>query len=370
MMRGGVCVVFLLGQRTPPLLGLKTLVISCGSSYPHAYMKPMIRVVKVGLGCAVGLGLSVHVSFAQIRPINWDGSDPTTAADLGRIPRLSFSRNIHNVAVQKQALPQAVNSAAMEVLITGIFEEPEHSGFILLPCSFDGVEDHCVLDTGSNTSLVEDSSFFQGYVPIGTTNLTGLGCTPQTLDKILIHTAEIGPIRLNQFVVFRWKKRSYIGRDALTGRVLRFTFRGSPSSLSVDDAATERARYPLEYSPVGAYVMPVMIGQNKVKAMFDTGVAVTLVDRSFVSKHSEQFVEIKPPENAMDGSGAQIQWALYQMKSITIGNRTWRDQHVYVMDLDSCPKMQMSDTPVILGFNLITQMNWTINLKDNKWDAE
>jgi hypothetical protein len=258
------------------------------------------------------------------------------------------------------------------------------SGTIFLPCAFDGRSEACFLDTGAAHTSVVPNAAFMSYVSVGKHEAGGASGTRVSCDVIQVGELQVGESSSNtfnglirrDFKVTRCasvpKSESVIGIDVFKEHVLALDFAQNDLRL-IDSLPAERTSYPLTVYPRGHIGLAVAIGDEPAHAFFDTGAGLTSIDQAYVNQHPEQFSFL---ENGSAGTavGNSVPVKLYRAKSIRVGTREFRDLLVLALDFKKFAPVVVgtddSDMVLILGYNIITQANWTLDLKTNRWQIE
>ncbi len=119
------------------------------------------------------------------------------------------------------------------------------------------------------------------------------------------------------------------------------------------------------------YLRDVELGNAKMMASWDTGYSVTSVDSAYVASHKDAFIATGKKIHSKDVSGAIVDLRLYKAKSITIAGQRFDNEYVMAEDFSRIRENAGDeDIGMVLGYNLITKLNWRIDLKNKRWSAE
>lgn len=121
-------------------------------------------------------------------------------------------------------------------------------------------------------------------------------------------------------------------------------------------------------SPGRSVLLPVHIGSQAVKAIFDTNASFTTVDGLYIDKHPEQFKEIKSLNSVTDAAGNPLSIKLYEVHSLEIGPWKLLNEKIYRFDFP--PQLRDflgPNIPVFLGVETIMKAKWVLDLKHDEW---
>lgn len=246
------------------------------------------------------------------------------------------------------------------------------SGKPYVRCTIDGIETRCFLDTGSAMTLVANSKRFANYTNAGDTSFKSASGIAQHTETIRVGSVQIDEVTF---------------QDLTIGRV---NFRGAENTLGIDlvgrqsfalkfggkDAMILNAPRPalpwttLGVSAQGLLTIPVGVGNNVVRALWDTGVAVTSVDQSFVLTNPQDFIPMKNYVRGVDGAGKAMLLQMYRAKKLAIGDEIFADVRVIAVDLSLLRESVSKDVQAIVGFNVIRKADWFFDRKSRLWKCE
>jgi hypothetical protein len=110
----------------------------------------------------------------------------------------------------------------------------------------------------------------------------------------------------------------------------------------------------------------VTLGTVSVKAVWDTGGSVTVVDLSFVRSHSAQFAEAGYATGT-DPSGTEMRTPMFLMAATTIGGQEMAPHRVAGVDLSGMNATLETPIELGLGYTTLSQANWIFDFPRQRW---
>ena len=241
------------------------------------------------------------------------------------------------------------------------------SGIIEVDFKFDGTNQRMHLDTGANSSVLARADWNASYPAIGQSERQGASGKVYQCDAIQFGEVSLNSIQHRLFKTDRCAQGStLLGMDFWKGHVLTLDFYNE--KILVDQSATVNQPFRrLDHDYIG---LPIALQERNYYGLFDTGAQLTSVDQQFVDQNPSLFASAGPV-NVKDSSGQKVSAAkLYKLKSIKIGSFEIKDIYVIAFDFKAIGIDWGTDVPVILGFNIISKMNWVLDLKNDLWSAQ
>jgi hypothetical protein len=260
----------------------------------------------------------------------------------------------------------STRGAALQI-VPGAFS----SGKAYFACTFDGAKERCLLDTGSAMTLVTDTKFFASYTNLGAFRFKSAAGIAQQTETIQIGSIQIDDVTFSNVKIGRAKFRGAektLGIDFLGRQPFAVSFQ--PQNVLVLNAS--RPKLPqttLAVSPQGLLSIPIGVSGVQIHALWDTGVALTTVDKGFMEEHPENFRPTKNYVNGVDGAGKSMLLQVFRARKITIADRNFENVHVVAVDL-SLLREANKDIQAVVGFNLIRKANWFFDAKNRLWKCE
>lgn len=241
------------------------------------------------------------------------------------------------------------------------------SGTISLKMKFDGVTKTIRLDTGADQAQILKSDWNSNYPVIRQLEGQGAAGHKFSCDVVAVPSVSVGSFEQKDFHVTRCDQsinQEMIGLNFFFNNVLYFDFEAK--KLELNDPKHQGV-LPLKSYPSGHVGMEVGLNDHPYFAVFDTGAEFTSVDQAFIDKNPASFDYLQAITTE-DASGSRITVKVYAMKGLTIKGIKLADQYALAFDFGPLRSYFQEDTPIILGVNIMTQYNWTIDLKQGLWD--
>lgn len=247
------------------------------------------------------------------------------------------------------------------------------SGRIFTSCTFDGHDQRCLFDSGSDSSNIVDSDIFASYPSLAKSVRSGASGRPQNCDWVLIQSLIAVGLMLPQHQVVRCPEPvpgNVIGIDVFQGKTLHIDFKSL--SLEGTDALIPIAlsRNHFFFAPAGQLLVPIVVGDGTQQAVWDTGAGLSAVDQQFAKAHPEMFMFVQNISGGTDSTGNPVNLALYTMKSMIVGGRTFNNVSVLGFDFSASRDGIGDSANLILGYNVITQSNWYFDLRTRSWSID
>jgi len=246
-------------------------------------------------------------------------------------------------------------------------------GRIFVPCKFDAASTECLLDSGSSATTVPDGSFWDSYKGKPSKAMSGSGHV-QVCDDITVDEASVGDLApVKKLTVMRCPASSVpeprVGLDFLRGRIVRLDFTAATIADAAEFPAAAVTQPLLDLKGKNIFVKVTLAGKES-DALFDTGAALSVVDEDFVKKHPELFAAEGPPTYGKDSANKEMKVQLYKVKSVTLGAKTFEDSYAIGMDFSPFRDIAPSGSVYVVGYNLIRQQTWTLDVDHGVWAAQ
>jgi hypothetical protein len=244
------------------------------------------------------------------------------------------------------------------------------SGEIFTSCVFGDHVESCKFDSGSQETDVVASQFFMSFQSQGSAQQGGASGGSIACDWITLPSLKAAGLTLQKFQVKRCPlPNSVIGINAFQGRTLLLNLDHSSLIASKTPLGLSAQQQQFTFAPFGQMIVPVLSNGQRSQAVWDTGAALSSVDSNFAVNHPEQFTYIQDVPGGTDYTGKPVIMKLYTMKSITIAGVEFNNVDILALDFTPVRQGVGDQTQIIVGYNLIRQMNWSFDLRTQRWAA-
>ncbi len=247
-------------------------------------------------------------------------------------------------------------------------DESKTSAIVYVCARLNQHECQFILDTGCRTSLLFLSDFSRGLVKIGENESSGLVGT-ESFDLVNIQEVEFGPILKHNVLFSRFNghkiDKNLLGMDVLKGSSILLSyekgeliFNERPSGLALEAIFPDpRGNQP--------YISIKCQGQE-LKALWDTGAGITIVDINFIKKNPDIF-ELIGESVGTDSTGNKVVTPNYKIKSLEINGHQFNAHEIAAIDKSHINSKSGNPVLITLGFSTIKQADWFFDFNENKW---
>ena len=241
-------------------------------------------------------------------------------------------------------------------------EEFEECALLCVDGTVSGTRHRFVLDSGSPTTQIADPDSLLSAFVVGEDTAEGL-FGRATVERVVLPDLTVPGLTAGRRTVARLRTggagaRSLLGLDVLGAYAL--LLEGPAGTLLATAAGGLAADLPLERGTRGHCYLPVVLpGGRVVRALWDTGADITVVDRELVASHPELFTA---PRSAIgtDASGTTLDTDVCRLSAYRIADALFAGHAVAVADLPE--PMQM-----VLGYPTLRQAVWSMDLPSERW---
>jgi hypothetical protein len=241
-------------------------------------------------------------------------------------------------------------------------EEFEECALLCVDGTVSGTPHRFVLDSGGGTTQIADPG---GLIPasvVGEDTAEGL-FGGDTVELVALSDLTVPGLTAGGRTVHRLRSggagaRSLLGLDVLSEHAL--LLHGPAATLHTTVAGGLAAGLPLERGTHGHCYLPVSLpGGRVVRALWDTGADITVVDRELVASHPELFTSLGSA-SATDAVGATLVTEVFRLEAYRIADVLFASHLVAVADLPE--PMEMA-----LGHPTLRQAIWSMDLPTGRW---
>jgi len=303
------------------------------------------------------------------------------AQEAADVPFFQNLRRIEGAALRAaktipRAAPlRAVAPARMVVIPLRLRTYDDGSGDIHVDCRFDGRPYSCLLDTGGGDRIiVPDNSFFRSYFSAGQGSFGSASGTETPADIIRISHLNVGGTSFGAADATRQSSLScrtmsspILAGQSIPYRSADYYFDG-PAALILDGPAPAGSFFPLYMPDAHRHmVMPVEIGSDASRALFDTGASLTVVDTGYAAAHPKNFSYLGNT-STMDASCRRLRAGIYRAHSVAVGGLVFHNFLAVSLDLSATRKIADDGrVEMILGYNVISRADWYFDLSHQRW---
>jgi hypothetical protein len=221
-------------------------------------------------------------------------------------------------------------------------------------------------------TLVANSKRFSAYTNVGNFRFESASGIPQQTEFIQIGSIQIDDVQIRDKKVGRTRFRgaeNTLGIDVVGRQPFSVDF-NPQAILKFNVEHPELPLTTLQVSRNGLLSIPVELSGIEAHALWDTGVALTTIDQSFIVAHPENFRATKNYMNGVDGAGKSILVQVFRAKKLKIADHTFKDVRVVAVDLTMLREGVHKDIQAVVGFNLIRKANWFFDPKNRLWSCD
>lgn len=227
-----------------------------------------------------------------------------------------------------------------------------------------------LLDTGAARTSVQYDDFTSKFKSLKKESSSSV-FTRSSEDLIMVSHIELGPILKKDLLIVRYPQkqrsaRNLIGMDILKDYSLKFLFDENKVLVDPPESGESVISQDLFLDKRNHPYIDINFKQLTVKAVWDTGAGITVVDINFINQFPSFFQEMDKSIGT-DASGIKMETQMYTMKSIKIGNHMFPSLKVAGVDLSIMNSTIDVPMNLILGYNMLNKANWIFDFPRRKW---
>jgi hypothetical protein len=241
-------------------------------------------------------------------------------------------------------------------------EEFEECAVLCVDGTVSGIPQRFVLDSGSATTQIVDPDALISAFVVGEDTAEGL-FGRALVELVVLSDLTVAGLTAGGRTVHRLRSggagaRSLLGLDVLSDHAL--LLHGPAATLHTTVTGGLAANLPLERGTRGHCYLPVALpGGRVVRALWDTGAGITVVDRELVTSHPELFTALGSASGT-DAMGATAVTDVCRMEAYWIADVYFSSHSVAIGNLPEPFKM-------ILGYPTLCQAIWSVDLPSGRW---
>ncbi|GAA3171177.1 hypothetical protein GCM10010531_25630 [Blastococcus jejuensis] len=247
-------------------------------------------------------------------------------------------------------------------------EEFEECALLCVDGTVSGARHRFVLDSGSPTTQIADPDALISASVVGEDTAEGLfGRAP--VERVVLPDLTVPGLTAGPRTVARLRTggagaRSLLGLDVLGEHALLLD--GPAATLYTTVAGGLTADLPLERGTRGHCYLPVALpGGKVVRALWDTGADITVVDRELVTSHPELFTAMGSASGT-DSSGTTAVTDVGRMAGYRIADVSFASHTVAIADFGAVVELPEPFT-MVLGYPTLHQAIWSMDLPSGRW---
>jgi predicted aspartyl protease len=256
-----------------------------------------------------------------------------------------------------------------ELKLVIVPDEEDPGAFVFVDGLIEKEQYRFLLDTGAASSEICYDTYTANFEIIGNKNSSG-AFSSSNLDIVQVPSISIGPIHQKNFIIRRQSEKgkkiyNLIGMDLLKDHCCHFLF--DSDSLVINPQVDDNLKMmKLLLGPKNHPYVDVSFDEITVRAVWDTGASITVVDHSFIENNNQLFQKIGVSRGT-DATGASQDTSSYVMSSSRIGSHTFPPCEVVSVDLSHINSSTKIPMTMILGFTTIQYANWLFNFPTKLW---
>lgn len=312
--------------------------------------------------------LAVAVLFASCGLVAAESATPSSELQDIRIPTF-----------QKHPSIAPIDKAGQSPFDIKIQNQMFGIGQVFVPCSFDGHSQSCLFDTGSSMEIAKNDSFYQTYPAVGQVCSSGASGQRTCSDVIQIKDLLVGSIDWGAVKAQRRDDNQSCSGGAGSipslvgevfhkhlGQTVRLNFGDSGAGMQVD-AAGGAGSNPMSLALDNTFMMLDVGfgGAAPVQVLFDTGAGLTVMDQKWADQNPNGLTFLAETQ-IQDSSCAKIPAKIYQANGVSVAGQSVNG-FIVAIDLSPIQRALGQQVKGIIGFNMITQFNWSVDLKGNTY---
>lgn len=282
------------------------------------------------------------------------------------------------------AMCTALGDELGSVIPLSLNEGDYGGGRIYAPVRFGNVLGMMRLDTGATSSRITFALWNKDFPVVGQTKSLGasgrsMQCDDVEARNVSLKATQGSSIGRGKYVLTRCSSSDgddLLGLDFFKGT--RFQLDLPRREIIFLDSKTQRAGQSQVFVLLGhdrrLVGVNAHIGDMPVVGLFDSGAELSAVDLPFIRSHANLFMPVRHHLRASEASGAKWAPKLYRIKDIDIGQgQILKGLYVLGYDFGVLREVLGSKTPIILGYNFLSQFQWDLDFTTPdapKWVAK
>lgn len=247
-------------------------------------------------------------------------------------------------------------------------DDSKTSAIVYIDAKVNGQDHKFVLDTGCGTTSLMLSKFSERLFKVGENESSGTIGT-EVFDLVEVDQIELGPLVKRNCHVSRSNTlkidKNLLGMDVLKSSSILLSYKRS--ELSFNERPSGLNLQSISPDPWGSQpYINIKFQDQDLKALWDTGAGITIVDINFIKKNPELF-ELVGESMGTDSTGNDIVTPNYKIKSLEISGHFFDSHEIAAIDMSHVNSKSGNPTYITLGFSTIRQADWFFDFRENGW---
>lgn len=255
-----------------------------------------------------------------------------------------------------------------------IKEGERDMGRIYVPVRVGNYRGFMRLDTGASSSRVFQAAWNKDLPVIERIDSISATGKVVTCDSVEVHNVAleangVANVGRSKYTVRRCPTsdgENLLGLDFFSGAHIVFDF--DQRMMEVGPEVKRQIKGPVHRLPIlesgqPLAAIPLNTGSGEVLGMLDSGAEMSAVDSKYIAAHPENFEYAGEVGEATDAGGNSWAPKFYRIKNLNIsGTHELHDVYVLAYDFGSLREVLGPQTPIVLGFNIMSKFNWAFDL--------
>jgi len=239
-------------------------------------------------------------------------------------------------------------------------------GTVRIDAQVEGMLVDLVLDTGAASTAIPERAGVVG-VPVSDRRETGTAFGHHTADRVRVESLRLAGFEHGPLVVDLTGGHGQLGLDVLGQHCLDLDLDGG--WLGLDEDAQRGPAHRLTLGPSGHPHVALHWGDIEAYCVLDTGASVTVVDAGFAQRHPQLLTPLGT-STGTDAAGITQSGKTWTLSGPSIADVSFAAHTAVVVDLGFVNAGIGEHVDLIVGYPLLRQATWMLNLPGRTWSAQ
>jgi predicted aspartyl protease len=245
-------------------------------------------------------------------------------------------------------------------------DEDPGGGIVRVDVQVEGRTIALVLDTGAARTTIPARAGI-AHLPTAARRSSGTAFGRHSTDRVRVDSLRFGGIEHGPLLVDRGSGEvGQLGLDVLGRYRLHLDLDGG--LLGLDEHDHVGSQHPLVLGQAGHPHLRLHWGEVTAHAVLDTGASVTVVDTGFADRHPHLFTSLGASQGT-DAAGLTQPGTIWTISGPSIDDLHFAPHTAAVVDLGFINADARDPVDLIVGYPLLRQTVWTLNLPEGTWSA-